>query len=87
MTKPNLSQPEETANTGKEVSPDYLNPLIGADATETCANISNVMQTVYEFVKIEAVDFHDVQPGVLLILQTVWAAAQHTGNLQAKVTA
>lgn len=69
-----------TKSTVEDLGAGYFNPLIGYTPTETCGNISDVMQTLFEVIKNEEIDFHGVRPGLLLIIRTVWAAAQHTGN-------
>ena len=64
----------------KDFGVGYFNPLIGDTPAETCGNISDVMQTLYEVFKGDELDLHGARNGLLLIMQTVWSAAQYTSN-------
>ena len=58
---------------------NYFNPLIGDNAAETCGNISNAMQFLYEVMRSTDVARHEAQNGMALFIQTIWNAAQYEG--------
>lgn len=67
-------------STWRDCGAAYFNPLIGEDAEETFANIGDVLGFLHS-----ALDPHneveECRHGLMLILQTTWAAAQYSGHL------
>lgn len=58
----------------------YFNPLIGATASETCANLSSVLQFLHSLSAQETtgkLDTEECQAGITLLLHTAWIAAQY----------
>lgn len=65
-----------------DCGPGYFNPLIGSSPAETCEKLSDVLGFVYDLVGPKGGEFSDItdkQPGIALVLQTAWAAAQYEG--------
>lgn len=61
--------------------PAYFNPLIGFDDGETFTNIGDVLGFLQEILGNEK-ESYGSHPGARLLVQTAWAAAQYSGNLQ-----
>lgn len=54
----------------------YFNPLIGISAGKTCAKIDPIMEMLYGLYDCNLIS-EDMNTGVKLIIQTVWAAVQY----------
>lgn len=61
----------------------YFNPLIGQSAGETCANIEPIMALLYGLTNRNQVS-EDMNQGVKLIVQAVWAAMQYEREVLSK---
>lgn len=62
--------------TVKDFGANYLNPLVGRSAAETCSNVEEVVAFLHRIIdSSESID--DFRPGISLILQTVWTAVQY----------
>lgn len=59
-----------------DFGPGYFNPLIANDDGGTCGNISDAMQFLHELLGVDH-DFTESMPGIRLLVQTVWVAAQY----------
>lgn len=62
---------------------DYFNPLIGASAGQTCAKIEPLMEMLYELSDRNLIS-GDMNPGIKLIINTVWAAMQYEREVLSK---
>lgn len=62
---------------------NYFNPLIGNSAGKTCANIEPIMEMLYGLSNRNLIS-EDMNPGVKMIIQTVWAAMQYEREVLSK---
>lgn len=53
----------------------YFNPFIGDSATETCGKLNDGLGFVHYLLDKDLVS-EDINSGVALVVQTMWAAAQ-----------
>ena len=52
----------------------YFNPFIGGSASETCEKLNDGFTLLHYLLSRSAAE--DIQPGLSLLTQTMWAAAQ-----------
>ncbi len=61
----------------------YFNPLIGPSAGITCSRVEPIMEMLYELSDRNLIS-EDMNPGIKLIVQTVWAAMQYEREVLSK---
>lgn len=54
----------------------YWNPLIHADEEKTFGSIEEVMSLLHDLLRSDK-DLEEIRPGIVLVVQMVWAAAQY----------
>jgi hypothetical protein len=64
--------------------PDALNPLLGNSPAQTCANLNEVIGLLHSLITSDR-ELTEIQPGMALILQTVWAAVQFEADYEVTV--
>ncbi len=65
-----------------DYGPGYWNPLISADDEKTFDRIEQVMHLLHDLLNSDK-DLDEVRPGIALVAQTVWTAAQYECNRRA----
>lgn len=65
-----------------DYGPAYFNPLIHRDEEKTFEAIESVMQMLHILIDSDE-DIAEIRPGLALVVQTVWAAAQYERDRRA----